>query len=160
MATRNKYDVDETLETPFSLKHFKRAAVYAKRHTKRMVFAMLASMTSALSSLVYPMILQRAFDVVIPSKDYGQLGLLTVATVLTIALSIAMNTVRARLMTRVGQDIIYDMRKDLFDHLQELPFAFYDSRPHGKILTPCHPLRQQRIGYALKRYHQLHHGHL
>lgn len=135
MATRNKYDVDETLETPFSLKHFKRAAVYAKRHTKRMVFAMLASMTSALSSLVYPMILQRAFDVVIPSKDYGQLGLLTVMTVLTIALSIAMNTVRARLMTRVGQDIIYDMRKDLFDHLQELPFAFYDSRPHGKILT-------------------------
>ena len=106
MATRNKYDVDETLETPFSLKHFKRAAVYAKRHTKRMVFAMLASMTSALSSLVYPMILQRAFDVVIPSKDYGQLGLLTVVTVLTIALSIAMNTVRARLMTRVGQDII------------------------------------------------------
>ena len=135
MATRNKYDVDETLETPFSFKHFKRAAVYAKRHTRKMVLAMLASMVAALSSLVYPMILQRAFDVVIPSKDYTQLGLLTLVTVLSIALSIAMTTIRARIMTRVGQDIIYDMRKDLFDHLQKLPFTFYDSRPHGKILT-------------------------
>ena len=40
MAVRNKYDVDETLETPFSLKHFKRAAVYAKRHTRKMLLAL------------------------------------------------------------------------------------------------------------------------
>ena len=135
MAVRNKYDVDETLETPFSFKHFKRAAVYAKRHTKKMILAMSASMVSALSSMVYPLILQRAFDVVIPTKDYAQLGILTIVTVVTILLSIAMTTVRSRIMTQVGQDIIYDMRKDLFDHLQKLPFAFYDSRPHGKILT-------------------------
>ena len=132
MAVRNKYDVDETLETPFSLKHFKRAAVYAKRHTRKMLLAMTASMVAALSSLVYPMILQRAFDVVIPSKDYTQLGLLTAVTILTIILSIVMTTIRARIMTRVGQDIIYDMRKDLFDHLQKLPFAFYDSRPQDR----------------------------
>ena len=64
MAVRNKYDVDETLETPFSFKHFKRAVVYAKRHTKKMILAMSASMVSALSSMVYPLILQRAFDAV------------------------------------------------------------------------------------------------
>lgn len=38
-------------------------------------------------------------------------------------------------MTVVGQAIIYDIRKDLFEHLQRLSFQFYDDRPHGKILT-------------------------
>ena len=38
-------------------------------------------------------------------------------------------------MIVVGQEIIYDIRKDLFEHLQKLPFQFYDDRPHGKILT-------------------------
>lgn len=135
MATRNKYDVDETLESPFNIKHFKRAAVYAKKHSKLMVAALVASMVSALAAQIYPLILKYAFDNTIPQKDYVQLILLTVLLVITILLSVAMITIRAKIMAKVGQGIIYDMRKDLFDHLQELPFAFYDSRPHGKILT-------------------------
>ena len=135
MATRNKYDVDETLESPLNIKHFKRAAVYAKKHSKLMIVALSASMVSALAAQVYPLILKYATDVTIPSKNYMQLVWLTVLLILTIALSVALITVRAKIMARVGQGIIYDMRKDLFDHLQELPFSFYDSRPHGKILT-------------------------
>ena len=42
---------------------------------------------------------------------------------------------RSKYMIVVGQEIIYDIRKDLFEHLQKLPFQFYDDRPHGKILT-------------------------
>ena len=38
-------------------------------------------------------------------------------------------------MAYVSQEIIYDIRKDLFHHLQELPFSYYDSRPAGKILV-------------------------
>ena len=37
-------------------------------------------------------------------------------------------------MERMSQDIVYDIRKDLFAHLHELPFQYYDDRPHGKIL--------------------------
>jgi ATP-binding cassette subfamily B multidrug efflux pump len=135
MATRNKYDVDETLESPFNIKHFKRAAVYAKKHARWMALALTASMISALAAQVYPLILQRAFDFSIPEKNIRELVILTILTVLTILISVLMITIRARIMAKVGQGIIYDMRKDLFDHLQELPFSFYDSRPHGKILT-------------------------
>jgi ATP-binding cassette subfamily B protein len=38
-------------------------------------------------------------------------------------------------MIKVGQNIIYDIRKDLFAHLQKLSFKYYDNRPHGKILV-------------------------
>lgn len=64
----------------------------------------------------------------------GQLVLLTLAFVGTIAVSITFSTIRSRIMTVVGQDIIFDIRTDLFKHLQELPFEYYDNRPHGKIL--------------------------
>ena len=42
---------------------------------------------------------------------------------------------RMKVMGRVGQDILVDMRHDLFENLQRLPFTYYDSRPHGKILV-------------------------
>ena len=38
-------------------------------------------------------------------------------------------------MVNVSQDIIYQIRTDLFEHLQKLPFQYYDDRPHGKILV-------------------------
>lgn len=52
----------------------------------------------------------------------------------TIVVSVYLATIRSRIMTSVGQDIIFDIRTDLFKHLQELPFKYYDDRPQGKIL--------------------------
>jgi ATP-binding cassette subfamily B protein len=46
-----------------------------------------------------------------------------------------MNTIRSRIMVKVSQQIIHDIRSDLFAHLQKLPFTYYDSRPAGKILV-------------------------
>src|SRR5699024_4922264 len=37
-------------------------------------------------------------------------------------------------ITEIGQDLLKDMRYDIFTHLQTLPFSYFDSRPHGKIL--------------------------
>ncbi|MDE7238259.1 MAG: ABC transporter ATP-binding protein/permease, partial [Lachnospiraceae bacterium] len=50
------------------------------------------------------------------------------------AVSVIFTTIRSRIMVGVSQDIIYDIRKDVFAHLQKLPFQYYDDRPHGKIL--------------------------
>lgn len=135
MAARNKYDIDETLETPFNIKHFARAAVYAKAHLPRIILALCCSMISSISALIFPLLLQRAFDITIPEKRKGELLILVLITIATIVLSIVMITIRSRMMAKVGQGIIYQMRKDLFAHLQELPFQFYDDRPQGKILT-------------------------
>ncbi len=37
-------------------------------------------------------------------------------------------------ITNIGQDVLKDMRFDIFEHLQRLPFSYFDTRPHGKIL--------------------------
>ena len=134
---RNKYDVDEILETPFSMVHLKRAMKYVRKHSAKMIAAITCSATAVIATLFGPMILQYAVDKTIPGgqEKIPELIMLTVLMALTIIVSITLTTIRSRIMTKVGQEIVYDIRKDLFDHLQALPFQYYDDRPHGKILT-------------------------
>ena len=47
---RNRFDVDETLETPFNIKHLLRAGVYIKRHKQKMILSLVFSAISAASA--------------------------------------------------------------------------------------------------------------
>ena len=132
---RNRFDVDENLETPFNLKHLLRAGTYIGQHKKKMVLSLLYSAISAAAALVGPLLVQRGINVSVPNKDYGELVLLSAAMLAAIIVSVLFGRARSRYMISVGQEIIYDIRKDLFAHLQKLPFQFYDDRPHGKILV-------------------------
>lgn len=132
---RNKFDVDETLETPFDFRHLKRALVYVKKYRKKMILALSLSAVSVIIGLFSPVITQYALDNSIPNKDIPQLILMAVLLTITILVSVIFATIRSRIMTAVGQDIIFDIRTDLFEHLQRLSFEYYDSRPHGKILV-------------------------
>ncbi len=132
---RNKYDIDEQLETPFDIKHLKRAMVYAARYKKRMFLALSLSAAAVIIGLFSPVITQYAIDNSIPNKNIPELAVMTALLLLTIVVNIIFSTIRSRIMTEVGQDIIFDIRADLFEHLQMLSFEYYDSRPHGKILV-------------------------
>lgn len=132
---RNKYDVDEALESPFSFKHFKRSNVYIKRHAKQIFAALFYSIITILSSLSYPYLLKIIADDLIPQKNIP--GMFIVGGVGIVLLVIIVLTERARelVSARMGQQIVSEIRSDLFAHLQKLPFDYYDSRPHGKILV-------------------------
>ena len=132
---RNRFDVDENLETPFNIKHLLRAGTYIGRHKKKMALSLIYSAVSAAAALVGPLLVQRGINVSVPNKDWKELILLSVCMLAAIITSIMFGRARSKNMISVGQDIVYDIRKDLFAHLQKLPFQFYDDRPHGKILT-------------------------
>jgi ATP-binding cassette subfamily B multidrug efflux pump len=132
---RNKYDIDERLETPFDFGHLKRALVYVKRYKLSMVAAFALSLVSNIVVLFVPMITQYALDDSIPNKNIPQLLLFSGLLLLCIVVSVILAQQRAKITAKVGMNIITDIRQDLFDHLQQLPFAYYDSRPHGKILV-------------------------
>ncbi|RKJ40547.1 ABC transporter ATP-binding protein [Acutalibacter sp. 1XD8-33] len=132
---RNRFDVDENLETPFSIKHLLRAGTYIGRHKKKMILSLVFSAISAAVGLIGPLLVQRGINVSVPNKDYRELAILAACMLASIIISLLFAIARSRYMIQVGQEIIYDIRKDLFQHLQKLPFQFYDDRPHGKILT-------------------------
>ncbi|MDE6419459.1 MAG: hypothetical protein K2K87_02905 [Lachnospiraceae bacterium] len=131
---RNTYKEDEVLETPFDFHHLLRALVYVKRYLKKMIFALILSALGGIAALFSPMIIQHALDVAIPAKDKILLYELVILLIAAYAVSVLFTTIRSRIMVGVSQDIIYDIRKDIFAHLQKLPFQYYDDRPHGKIL--------------------------
>ena len=134
MATRNTYKKDEHLEEPFNIKHLLRASAYIKKYLKKMILALIMSAIGGATALLSPMILKYALDNVIPNKDIKTLIILCIALVAIFTVSIIFTTIRSTIMVNVSQDIIYDIRKDLFEHLQRLSFQYYDDRPHGKIL--------------------------
>ena len=132
---RNKFDVDERLESPFQLKHLKRAGKYIARHKWKMIAALLLSALASVATLYIPKITQWVLDEAVPAGDTQMIGRMALLFVGVIALSIVFTTIRSRMMAHVSQRIIYDIREDLFAHLQRLPFSYYDSRPAGKILV-------------------------
>lgn len=132
---RNKFDVDEQLESPFDIRHLKRALVYVGRYKWKMFLALFLSAVAIIIGLFSPVITQYALDNTIPNGDVKQLIVLAVLLALTIGISITLTTIRSRIVTKVGQDVIFDIRTDLFEHLQRLSFEYYDNRPHGKILV-------------------------
>ncbi len=131
---KNTYKQDEKLDEPFNFKHLLRATVYMKKYAVKMVIALIISAIGGAVGLIAPMLTQRAMDDAIPNKNERLLIILAVALLGTVIISIILTTIRSRIMIRVSQGIIYDIRKDLFAHLQKLPFQYYDDRPHGKIL--------------------------
>lgn len=132
---RNKFDVDEKLETPFDFSHFKRAMVYVKRYKWKMILALSLSAISAVVALIGPLLTKEAVDIAIPNGDIPYIILLSIGFLLSIVVSVVLGNIRQRIMTKAGQMMIYDIRKDLFAHLQQLPFSYYDDRPQGKILV-------------------------
>ncbi len=99
-----------------------------------MILALVLSAIGGITALFGPMLTQKALDEAIPQKDMRMLITLVGILLCTYAVSVIFTTIRSRIMVRVGQGIIFDIRKDLFAHLQKLPFQYYDDRPHGKIL--------------------------
>lgn len=133
---RNKFDIDESLETPFDIRHLKRALVYAGKYKKTIAKALLLSAAAVIIGLLSPLIVSYAVDNFMTSEDkIPMLILSAVGFLVCIIISVFLTKKRAVIMTQVGQDIVYDIREDLFRHMQELPFEYYDSRPHGKILV-------------------------
>ena len=132
---RNTFEVDENLESPFSFGHLKRAMKYIGRHKTKMGFALLLSAVASVVALFQPKIMEWVLDDAVPNKNVMLLIQLAFLFVLIIVISIVFNTIRSRIMAHVSQEIIFDIRRDLFAHLQKLPFSYYDSRPAGKILV-------------------------
>lgn len=130
---RNKFDIDEALESKFSLEHFIRIIRYVKPYRIKMLFTLMLMIISTSASLLGPYLIKDAIDVRIPQKDVTGLVILTLIFTVTLIIIAICSVFRIQLVNEIGQSIIRDIRLDLFSHLQKLPFSYYDSRPHGKI---------------------------
>lgn len=130
---RNKYDTDETLETKFDITQVKRLAKYLIPHKKKLAITIFFMLSASAISMLVPQFFRILIDEAIPNSDKNQVFRLAFA-VMGVALYVSIVLkIKIRLTSTIGQSIIHQLRSDIFEHLQKLPFSYYDDRPHGKI---------------------------
>lgn len=130
---RNKYDVDEVLEDKFDLNQLKRLLAYLIPYRKRFVSVGFMMLSASAFTMLIPQFFQKIMDVCIPNKDMKGIAFYSFLTLLAAFYSAFSLRYKIKYTNQIGQQIIHDMRYDIFEHLQELPFSYYDDRPHGKI---------------------------
>ncbi|MDR2649018.1 MAG: ABC transporter ATP-binding protein/permease [Clostridiales bacterium] len=136
---RNKYDIDETLEkdSEFSFARLIRLKKYIAAYGRQIGLTAVIMIISSLLTLLAPYLLKIAIDSALPPA-YGNIPLIILLSLIMLTafvINMFLLKIKIKTMSRVGQGIIRDLRSDLFRRLQDLPFSYYDSRPHGKILV-------------------------
>ena len=134
---RNTYAVDESLEkdAEFNFGNLVRLKKYMASYMKKLLIAMVVTIVLSIFGLMSPYLLKITIDDYIPAQDYT--GIIAVSSILLAAQIASIFLLRFKIyeMAKIGQGIIRDLRLDIFKHMQSLPFSYYDSRPHGKILV-------------------------
>ncbi|MDE6944617.1 MAG: ABC transporter ATP-binding protein/permease [Lachnospiraceae bacterium] len=130
---RNKYDVDEILEESFDFEQFKRLMGYLKPYRKRFLSVAVLMLSASASTMLIPQFFMKIMDESIPAKDMQSVAFYSGLTLLAALYSAISLRYKIKHTNIIGQQIIHDLRYDIFEHLQDLPFSYYDNRPHGKI---------------------------
>ena len=130
---RNRYDMDERLEDSFDINQLKRLGHYIAPYRIKMFGIILLMLTSSAATMLIPIFFQRIMDDYIPAKNMPAICVISGLTLLVAVFSAVSLRIKIKHMSMIGQNIIHAIRSDIFCHLQELPFSYYDDRPHGKI---------------------------
>lgn len=113
----------------------KKFASYYRPHKKLFIIDMAAAFLVSLCDLVYPMITRNIINIYVPEKKLNQM-LIWAAVILGIYLAkCGLNYFIQYKGHILGVRIQGDMRRDMFHHLQRLPFSFFDENKTGVIMS-------------------------
>lgn len=130
----NKYDVDEQ-NTRFDKKNILRLLSYAKKHRLKLFVTFLLSAVATILSLFTTKILQTVLDEVIVQADMKKLIFYTLIEIILTIVIVVFSKLKDQMLAKINLSIIYDLKNDLFAHIQYLSADYFDTRPHGKILV-------------------------
>ena len=139
---RNRINQDEDLEEQFDMGQLMRLASYVGPFKKQLITAIVIMTIASALSMLQPIFMKNVMDTITETNfqhSYSQaeaIRQIIFNSVLMMAVSFIcafITRFKIRLTANVGQGVIYNLRRELFVHLQELPFSYYDDKPHGKI---------------------------
>lgn len=134
---RFHYTLDVAVDKPFNWKQMLRLLQFLKPYAKTVLpIAIIAMLVSTAVRLIVPILIGRvAIDIAVANQDVNLLIQLVVGISILYLLSYIGNAVRIKYVNILGQNIIYDLRKHLFSHVQRLSNRFFDNRSAGSIIV-------------------------
>lgn len=112
-----------------------RLIAYMKPYAHWVIFALLLVMGLTAFDLYRPMLVGDAIDTFGANGDYDVIIATAVKYAVVLALSFAFNIAQTWILQKTGQNIILQMRKDLYRHIQSLGSRYFDITPVGKLVT-------------------------
>lgn len=130
---RNKYDIDEIIEESYDIRQLSRMLKYVKPYRGQLALALFLMLSSSALTMLFPIFISEIMDTYIPAKNVRAIVIITLISLIIVLYACVCIRLKIRITSRVGQSVVHQLRSDIFCHLQELPFSYYDERPHGKI---------------------------
>ncbi|MBQ8431893.1 MAG: ABC transporter ATP-binding protein [Clostridia bacterium] len=113
----------------------KRFLSYYKPHKKLFALDMSASLIVALIGIIYPVVTRSMLNDLIPNRKYELIVYAGVGVLLLYLIRMLLNYFIQYQGHMMGVRMQAQMRSDLFNHLEKLPFSFYDKHETGKIMS-------------------------
>ncbi|MEO7042086.1 MAG: ABC transporter ATP-binding protein [Gemmatimonadaceae bacterium] len=134
-ASTVSFHEEEALGKAYDSRLMRRLLAFAAPYRALIAIALFFLMIAGGLQLVGPFLTQHVIDVAIPRHDYGAIRLAVILYAASLILELVMSYGQTWFTALLGQNVMRDLRLQLFSHLQRLPIAFFDRNPAGRLIT-------------------------
>ena len=129
------YHDEEVLGKAYDARLMRRLLTYVRPYRRQVVFAIAAIIAGSVLQLAPPYLTKLVIDRYIPAGDLAGLGTIAVLFLLTLVGTFLLEYVQTWTTQMTGQRIMFDLRMQVYSHLQRLDLRFYDRNPVGRLMT-------------------------
>lgn len=135
---------EEALGKAYDSRLMRRLLLYMRPYRWQVAFALALVAVVTPLELAPPYLFQRAIDhffvptmrhAMIESAAWRGISIISVVYLFVLIFDFLAQYIQIRIMQRVGQQTMYDMRREIFRHLQRLPMSYFDRNPVGRLVT-------------------------
>ena len=126
---------DEVIGKAYDARLMRRLLGYLRAHRRSVIVALVAIVGHSAMQLVQPLLTRMAIDDYILAGSLDGLDQIALLFLLLLMASFVLEFVETYTMQMMGQRIMYELRMEIYGHLQRLDVRFYDRNPVGRLMT-------------------------
>ena len=126
---------EEVLGKAYDAKLMRRLLRYLRPYKTQVAVALAAIISASVLQLAQPYLMKLAIDRYIATQNFGGVDRIAIAYFFILIASFVLEYVQTWMLQMTGQRIMYDMRLQIYEHLQRIDLQFYDRNPVGRLMT-------------------------
>jgi ATP-binding cassette, subfamily B, multidrug efflux pump len=126
---------EEVLGKAYDARLMRRLLTYIKPYRRSAYLAIACLFAGSCFSIIQPYLTKIAIDRYIQNGNFAGLSQISAIYILTLVLVFGLSFSQTWLINLMGQKIMYDLRMQIFGHLQKLDVSFFDKNPVGRLMT-------------------------
>jgi ATP-binding cassette subfamily B protein len=131
----NNYHEEEALGKAYDSRLMKRLLKYARPYRSSLILAVVLLISGSGLQLLLPIMVQIGIDDYLSIKDIDGLGYISLIFAGILLLSFILSYLQLFITMFIGQKVQYDIRMEIFRHLQKLHLRYFDRNPVGRLVT-------------------------